>query len=231
MHSNPTLCERIAKVIDQVHQCEQQSGRQKGSVTVLAVSKTKPIHLIEDAITCGITTFGENYAQELKQKVNTIGQATAEWHFIGPIQSNKSRLLANSASWIHSIARLKLIRRLAEQRLPELPALQLCLQVNIDQENTKAGVLPNELEPLADEIASFDNLRLRGLMSIPHKTAEKSEQHRAFSRVRHAFEQLKEKGHDLDTLSMGMSGDYPAAIAEGATIVRIGTSIFGPRVQ
>ncbi len=231
MHSNPALCEHITKVIQTVHQCEKNSGRREGCVTVLAVSKTRPVALIKDAINCGMTAFGENYAQELEQKVNTIGQANTEWHFIGPIQSNKTRLLANSTHWIHSIDRLKIIRRLAEQRAPALPTLQLCLQVNIDQETTKAGVQPEDLGQLADEITKFDNLHLRGLMAIPQKTNNKTEQRLAFSRVRQAFEQLQQQGHDLDTLSMGMSGDYEAAIAEGATIVRIGTSIFGPRVQ
>ena len=209
------------------------SERAKNDVQLLAVSKTFPAQAVLDAMAVGQLAFGENYLQEALDKIASVAQAqpdaAVEWHFIGPIQSNKTRPIAASFAWVHTVERLKIAQRLSEQRPPELGPLNICLQVNISGEASKSGASPEELPALAREVAQLPNLRLRGLMAIPEPTTDVAEQRAAFARVRALFDALRAEGLELDTLSMGMSGDLAPAIAEGATIVRVGSAIFGKR--
>ncbi len=196
---------------------------------MLAVSKTRSADAVAAALDCGLHRFGENYLQEALEKIEQLEGRGIEWHFIGPIQSNKTRPIATHFDWVHSVDREKIARRLSEQRPDELPPLQICLQVNISGETSKSGVLPEEVPALAEAIADLTGVQLRGLMAIPAATDDIAAQHAAFGKLREHFDELNANGAGLDTLSMGMSGDMEAAIAEGATIVRIGTDIFGPR--
>lgn len=209
------------------------SERTRSDVQLLAVSKTFPAQAVLDAMAAGQLAFGENYLQEALDKIASVAQAqpdaAVEWHFIGPIQSNKTRPIAASFAWVHTVERLKIAQRLSEQRPPELGPLNICLQVNISGEASKSGASPEELPALAREVAQLPNLRLRGLMAIPEPTTDVAEQRTAFARVRALFDALRAEGLALDTLSMGMSGDLAPAIAEGATIVRVGSAIFGKR--
>jgi pyridoxal phosphate enzyme (YggS family) len=209
------------------------SERARNDVQLLAVSKTFPAQTVLDAMAAGQLAFGENYLQEALDKIASVAQAqpdaAVEWHFIGPIQSNKTRPIAASFAWVHTVERLKIAQRLSEQRPPELGPLNICLQVNISGEASKSGASPEELPALAREVAQLPNLRLRGLMAIPEPTTDVAEQRAAFARVRALFDALRADGLELDTLSMGMSGDLAPAIAEGATIVRVGSAIFGKR--
>ena len=209
------------------------SERTRSDVQLLAVSKTFPAQAVLDAMAAGQLAFGENYLQEALDKIASVAQAqpdaAVEWHFIGPIQSNKTRPIAASFAWVHTVERLKIAQRLSEQRPPELGPLNICLQVNISGEASKSGASPEELPALAREVAQLPNLRLRGLMAIPEPTTDVAEQRTAFARVRALFDALRADGLELDTLSMGMSGDLAPAIAEGATIVRVGSAIFGKR--
>jgi len=209
------------------------SERTRNDVQLLAVSKTFPAQAVLDAMAAGQLAFGENYLQEALDKIASVAQAqpdaAVEWHFIGPIQSNKTRPIAASFAWVHTVERLKIAQRLSEQRPPELGPLNICLQVNISGEASKSGASPEELPALAHEVAQLPNLRLRGLMAIPEPTTDIAAQRAAFARVRALFDALRADGLALDTLSMGMSGDLAPAIAEGATIVRVGSAIFGKR--
>lgn len=209
------------------------SERTRSDVQLLAVSKTFPAQAVLDAMAAGQLAFGENYLQEALDKIASVAQAqpdaAVEWHFIGPIQSNKTRPIAASFAWVHTVERLKIAQRLSEQRPAELGPLNICLQVNISGEASKSGASPEELPVLAREVAQLPNLRLRGLMAIPEPTTDIAEQRAAFTRVRALFDALRAEGLALDTLSMGMSGDLAPAIAEGATIVRVGSAIFGKR--
>lgn len=207
----------------------EKHGRDPASITLLAVSKTKPIALIDDAIQAGQLFFGENYPDEGVEKIVTLTTTRCEWHFIGSIQSRKAASIAAHFDWVHSVDRLKVAAKLAQSRPSELPPLQICLQVNIDNEASKSGVLPNELESLAAQCAQYPQLTLRGIMAIPAPTTEFEKQRDAFMRVRELQQTLARKHRSIDTLSMGMSQDLEAAIAEGATIVRVGTAIFGSR--
>jgi pyridoxal phosphate enzyme (YggS family) len=211
----------------------QATNRPRSSVQLLAVSKTFPFEAVLEAIETGQRAFGENYVQEGVDKIAAVAAAVPnaqlEWHFIGPIQSNKTRPIAENFAWVHAIDRLKIAQRLSEQRPANLPPLNVCLQVNISGEASKSGVAPADLPELARQVATLPNLRLRGLMAIPEPESDAAKQHLPFARVRLLYEQLQRDGMDLDTLSMGMSGDLAAAIAEGATIVRIGSAIFGAR--
>ncbi len=223
------LCQRLDRLRTALRDAEREFGRPAGSVRLVAVGKTQPVARLRAVLACGQRALGENYAQEFHDKVAAIGRDGAEWHFIGPLQSNKTRLVASDAHWVHAIDRVKIARRLAEQRDPALPPLQVCLQVNLDAEPGKAGVAPDELPALAEAVAGLPRLRLRGLMCIPAPRRDFDDQRRSFARLRRLQEALQGQGHALDTLSMGMSGDFRAAIAEGATLVRIGTALFGPR--
>ncbi len=228
-----SIKQNIEQVISQITSATEKCGRAADSVQLLAVSKTKPIAAIEDAIAAGLFAFGENYVQEGVEKVQhfaTSPQADRlSWHFIGPIQSNKTRLIAEHFDWVHSVDRAKIARRLSEQRPENMPPLNILLQVNTSAEASKSGVSFDELATLADEIAAMPNIVLRGLMSIPQKADDYDSQHAAFSALADAQKALQNKHPQLDTLSMGMSGDMEAAIAAGSSIVRIGTAIFGAR--
>ncbi|WP_036800039.1 YggS family pyridoxal phosphate-dependent enzyme [Photobacterium marinum] len=228
-----SIKQNIEQVISQITSASKKCGRKADSVQLLAVSKTKPITAIEEAIAAGQFAFGENYVQEGVEKVQHFSshqQADSlSWHFIGPIQSNKTRLIAEHFDWVHSIDRAKIARRLSEQRPADMPPLNVLLQINTSSEASKSGIAFEDLEALADEIAAMPNLVLRGLMSIPERADDYDSQYAAFKSLADAKEKLQAKHPQLDTLSMGMSGDMEAAIAAGSTIVRIGTAIFGAR--
>ncbi|MBW3566936.1 MAG: YggS family pyridoxal phosphate-dependent enzyme [Proteobacteria bacterium] len=200
-------------------------------IRLLAVSKTHPPAGVIAALESGQRDFGENYLQEALPKMATLAGCGARWHYIGRIQTNKTRDLAAAFDWVQTVDREKVAQRLNDQRPESLPPLNVCLQVNIDREPQKAGALPDSLAGLAAAIRAMPRLRLRGLMAIPAETTDFEAQRNAFAAVRRLFEQLHDEGHELDTLSMGMSGDMRAAIAEGSTLLRIGTAIFGPRTR
>ncbi len=224
-----TVGERLAALRERIAALERRHGRAPGSVRLVAVSKTKPAAAVREAFEAGQRDFGENHLQDALSKIEPLAGLGLTWHFIGPLQSNKTRAVAERFDWVHSIDRLKIARRLSAQRPPGRPPLQVCVQVNISAEPTKSGVAPGELEALARAVAELPGLRLRGLMAIPAPSEDPAEQRAAFRRLRELQEGLLARGLALDTLSMGMSADLEAAIAEGATIVRVGTAIFGER--
>jgi pyridoxal phosphate enzyme (YggS family) len=212
-----------------IEHAAKAAQRNAGEVRLLAVSKTFPATAVREAYLAGQTAFGENYLQEALDKMGELRDLPLEWHFIGPIQSNKTRAIAENFAWVHSVDRLKIAERLSAQRPPQLPPLNVCLQVNVSGEETKSGVAPDEVGQLAQEVARLPRLKLRGLMSIPSPAIDVMAQRKPFAQMQTLLRQLNSQGMALDTLSMGMSHDYPAAILEGATIVRIGTAIFGTR--
>ncbi|HHJ80992.1 MAG TPA: YggS family pyridoxal phosphate-dependent enzyme [Candidatus Tenderia electrophaga] len=220
--------QRLDQVLDQIHQAEKKYQRPPGSVTLLAVSKTWPLEHILDAAAAGQTCFGENYVQESVAKIDSCTEQL-EWHFIGHLQSNKSREIASRFDWVHSVDRLKLAKRLSQQRPDNLAPLNICLQVNISNEPNKSGFSASEIAMAAEQIKQLPRLKLRGLMAIPAPSQDIEQQRTAFHQVAMLQQQLIDQGMTPDTLSMGMSGDMEAAIAEGATIVRVGTAIFGQR--
>ena len=205
------------------------AGRDEKDVSLLAVSKTWPAEYVRLAADAGQHAFGENYVQEGVAKVAELESLGLEWHFIGPLQSNKTRPVAESFDWVHSVERMKIAERLSEQRPAGKSPLNVCLQVNVSGEASKSGCAPEEAVALAKAIAALPNLRLRGLMCIPEPAEDVEAQRRPFRQLRELYEQLRAEGLPLDTLSMGMSHDIEAAIAEGATMVRVGTAIFGER--
>ena len=219
----------LAHTRGQIADLEARHGREPGSVKLLAVSKTKPPEMVRAAYEAGQTAFGENHLQDAESKLDALADLPIEWHFIGAVQSNKTRRIAERFAWVHGVDREKIARRLSEQRPAESAPLELCIQVNVSGEESKAGVAPEQAAALADAVADLPRVRLRGLMAIPAPAADLDGQRAPFRRLRELLERLNERGHALDTLSMGMSGDVEAAIAEGATIVRIGTAIFGAR--
>ncbi|MDZ4333432.1 MAG: YggS family pyridoxal phosphate-dependent enzyme [Pseudomonas sp.] len=221
-----TIAENIAKVGVRIREAAQASQRDCATVGLLAVSKTKPAAAIRQAFAAGTRDFGENYLQEALEKQLELSDLPLTWHFIGPIQSNKTKPIAEHFAWVHSVGRLKIAQRLSDQRPAHLPPLNICLQVNVSGEASKSGCNPDELQALAQAVTQLPNLRLRGLMTIPEPTDDPGEQRAAFARLRELQQGLN---LDLDTLSMGMSHDLEAAIAEGATWVRIGTALFGAR--
>jgi len=208
--------------------CEKYQ-RKPGDVQLLAVSKTKSAEEIRSAYNVGQSCFGENYLQEALQKIKLLADLKIQWHFIGAIQSNKTRDLAENFAWVHSVDRLKIAHRLSQQRPPTLPPLNICLQINISNEASKSGFKASEVAAAADEIVNLPNLNLRGLMAIPAQADSLQAQRHIFAKMRTLLESLQINHPQLDTLSMGMSGDMQAAIAEGSTILRIGTAIFGAR--
>lgn len=226
-----TIDDKLTKVTERIQQAALAAGRNPQTVHLVAVSKTQPADVVAQAYACGQRRFGENYLQEAVEKHNALRHLhDIEWHFIGPIQSNKTRPIAENFAWVHSIDREKIARRLSEQRPADLAPLQVCLQVNIDDETTKSGVSLEELPALAHAISQLPRLQLRGLMTIPAPTNDTAQQRLTFSKLRLALANLQAQGiSGLDTLSMGMSSDLEAAIAEGATFVRVGTDIFGAR--
>ena len=205
------------------------AGRSAQSVTLLAVGKAQPPELLAAAADCGVTDFGESYLQEALTKVAALQERALTWHFIGRIQANKTRPIAATFAWVHALDRLKVAERLAAQRPPHAAPLNVCLEVNIAGEASKGGVAPGELPALAAAVARLPHLTLRGLMSIAPEESEPARQRAWFARLRVLRDELNATGHHLDTLSMGMSGDFEAAILEGATIVRLGTVLFGAR--
>ncbi|CAI8881532.1 PLP homeostasis protein [Methylococcus capsulatus] len=221
------LQENLQAVRQRIRGAEQACGRPEDSVRLVAVSKTQPAAVLRAAYDLGQREFGENYLQEAMEKQDLLADLDIVWHFIGPIQSNKTRLLAERFDWVHSIDRLKIAQRLNDQRPPGRAPLNVCIQVNIGGEPTKSGVTPAAVAELAQAVAALPRLRLRGLMAIPAPTADEREQRAAFRRLRELLEGLGMPG--LDTLSMGMSDDLEAAVAEGTTLVRVGTAIFGRR--
>lgn len=208
-------------------------ARRPEEITLLAVSKTKPASAIAEAIAAGQRAFGENYVQEGVEKIQRFRQqlpdVALEWHFIGPLQSNKSRLVAEHFDWCHTVDRLRIAQRLSEQRPASLPPLNVLLQINISQEASKSGILPDELPALATAVAALPRLRLRGLMAIPAPESDHQRQLAVFRQMADLFQQLKANHENVDTLSMGMTDDMAAAIEAGSTLVRIGTAIFGAR--
>lgn len=221
MPTNLPIAENIAHIQQLISAAAASASRDPAEVHLIAVSKTKPLSAVTAAVAAGQHSFGENYAQELADKATGLA---ADWHFIGPLQSNKTKLVANAASWVHTIDRPKIAERLNAQRDPKLPTLQCCIQVNISEDPNKSGLTPAAVAELADAFNAWPNLQLRGLMCIPS-----AEDHDAFARMQQLFNHLKQQGFCLDTLSMGMSNDFELAIAHGATHVRVGTAIFGAR--
>lgn len=209
----------------------EASGLAADSVTLLAVSKTRSAADVRAAVAAGQRSFGENQLQDAQPKIAALGNADLEWHFIGPIQSNKTRAIAEQFSWVHSVDRVKIAKRLSEQRPAGLPPLNVCIQYNVSGEQSKAGITGAELAAVASEISALPRLKLRGLMAIPAPNPNYLEQRAVFALVREALAQLNAHGYQLDTLSMGMTDDMEAAIAEGATMIRIGTAIFGARAK
>lgn len=225
------IAANLQAVNQRIAAAAQQAGRPPGDIALLAVSKTVSADRVRAAAGAGQFAFGENYVQEGVEKIAALADVRdrLQWHFIGPLQSNKTRLVAEHFDWVHAIDRLKVAERLSAQRPAGMVPLQVCLQVNISGEASKSGVAPAEVPALAQAVALLPGLRLRGLMAIPEPEDDPAAQRRPFAAMRALLGTLRESGLDLDTLSMGMSGDMEAAIAEGATMVRIGTAIFGAR--
>lgn len=224
-----SVAENLQQLDEQIREYEQRYGRNANSVNLLAVSKQQSIEKIRAAAAAGARDFGENYLQEAESKIAALADLQLCWHFIGPIQSNKTRLIATLFDWVHSVDREKIARRLSEQRPPQMSPLNVCVQVNLSGEASKSGVSLADCATLCDQIALLPGLKLRGLMAIPAPISGLSEQRRAFAPLADLFQQLQRLHPDMDTLSLGMSNDFEAAIAEGSTMVRLGTAIFGPR--
>ncbi|MGZ3183542.1 MAG: YggS family pyridoxal phosphate-dependent enzyme [Telluria sp.] len=224
-----TIAENLQAVETRIVAAAAQAGRPRDSVRLLAVSKTFGAAAVEEALRAGQRAFGENYLQEAQEKIVALAGREIEWHFIGPIQSNKTRPIAAHFDWVHTVDRLKVAQRLSEQRPADMPDLQVCLQVNVSGEDSKSGCTPAELPQLAQAVARLPRLKLRGLMAIPEPAQDIEQQRAPFRLLRGLAEALRADGLELDTLSMGMSADMDAAIAEGATIVRVGSAIFGAR--
>ncbi|MDX2416960.1 MAG: YggS family pyridoxal phosphate-dependent enzyme [Xanthomonadales bacterium] len=220
---------RLNLVQQRIEKACLSSGRQPGEVSLLAVSKWHPAEKITALNKLGVRSFGENQLQEALKKQQELTDLDLQWHFIGVLQSNKTRAIAENFHWVQSVDRQKILKRLSAQRPDSLQPINVCLQVNIDLEPQKSGANPEEILQLAALAHGLDNIRLRGLMAIPRVTTDSEEQHDSFRRVKVLFEMLKNEGHDIDTLSMGMSSDLEIAICEGSTMVRIGTDLFGKR--
>jgi pyridoxal phosphate enzyme (YggS family) len=221
-----TIADNIAQVSSRIHAAAVAAKRDADSVQLLAVSKTKPAEALREAYVAGLRDFGENYLQEALSKQLELADLPLIWHFIGPIQSNKTRAIAEHFAWVHSVDRLKIAQRLSEQRPAELPPLNICIQVNVSGEASKSGCTPADLPALANAISELPRIKLRGLMAIPEPTEDRAAQDAAFAAVQSLQASLN---LPLDTLSMGMSHDLESAIAQGATWVRIGTALFGAR--
>ena len=223
------LQERLKSVRQRIERACTVSGRRADEVSLLAVSKRQPAIKVLTLNELGVYSFGENQLQEALSKQRELPDQNLQWHFIGTIQSNKTRAIAEHFQWVQSVDRPKTLKRLSEQRPDFLESLNVCLQVNIDREPQKAGATPEEILKLAELAASLDNIKLRGVMALPKMTNEPSEQHHSFRMVKALFEEVRNAGHDVDTLSIGMSSDLEIAIAEGSTMVRIGTDLMGKR--
>lgn len=224
-----TITKNLSSVTNRIENAALQANRIPTDIDILAVSKTWPAEKLRTAMNAGLTRFGENYLQEALQKMEQLQDLKIEWHFIGPIQSNKTKDIAQHFDWVQSVDRLKIAERLNKQRTSDKSPLNICIQINIDNETTKSGVQVSELFSLAQAINNLEQLKLRGIMVIPSKTDDPEQQHLAFHKAYNLFQQLAEQYATVDTLSMGMSSDMSAAIIEGSTMVRIGSAIFGQR--
>lgn len=229
MPSAQVFAERLAGVENRIAAACEKAGRRRHSITLLAVSKTRSASEIECAHAAGIACFGENYLDEAAIKQDKIALPSLEWHFIGPIQSNKTRPIAERFDWVQSVDRAKIVQRLGRQRPDHLTALNVLLQINIDREPHKAGCAAEDTDALAAEITRFETLKLRGLMAIPSADNTPEQARAAFAEMRRLFDSLQIAHAGVDTLSIGMSGDLEAAISQGSTMVRVGTALFGPR--
>jgi pyridoxal phosphate enzyme (YggS family) len=227
--TTPSIADALDKVRSRIALAAHAANRDPADITLVAVSKTKPVALVRDALDHGQRDFGENYLQDALAKIDALTEREPLWHFIGDIQSNKTRDIASNFSWAHAIDRFKIARRLSDQRPEGYAPLNLCIQVNIDGEASKSGIAPSDVAELADQIVELEHVKLRGLMTIPAPSTDEASQRKPFAALRELMQRLNDRGHDLDTLSMGMSADLEAAIAEGATHVRVGTDIFGAR--
>lgn len=223
-----SLASRLMATQQRLAEAAQLADRNPATISLLAVSKTQPADVIQTAYDAGLRAFGENYIQEAVEKKPLL-PADIEWHCIGPVQSNKSKLVAENFDWCHTVDTLKLAERLNNQRPPALPQLNVCIQLHVGGEDNKSGIGADELPEVAAAIAQLPHLRLRGLMTIPPASDDPTEQRRWFAEARVAYEQLRAQHPTVDTLSMGMSGDLEAAIAEGSTMIRVGSALFGPR--
>jgi pyridoxal phosphate enzyme (YggS family) len=226
-----TIESNLQVVTARIAAAARAAGREPGAVILLAVSKTFAVEAVRAAHAAGQREFGENYAQEALEKIAELSALPLIWHFIGPIQSNKTRSIAEHFHWVHSVAREKIAQRLADARPQRLGPLDVCLQVNVSGEASKSGVAPQEVRALAEAVRALPRLRLRGLMAVPEPGDDIELQRRRFRSLRELLQQLNSAGFALDTLSMGMSQDLEAAVMEGATIVRVGTAIFGERIR
>ena len=227
--SQNSITQNIKSIRAQIIEMEVKHGRTAGSVQLLAVSKTHPLEDILTAFDENQHAFGENYLQDALSKISNTSNPEIEWHFIGPIQSNKTRQIAENFHWVHTLDRIKVAQRLNEQRSPKLKPINVCIQVNVSDEASKSGVKIEHALSLAKEVNQLPNLQLRGLMCIPEASNDFATQRESFRLLRELKEEIQSQGIELDTLSMGMSNDMEAAIAEGSTMVRIGTAIFGIR--
>lgn len=226
---SPSVSDNLVQVRKRIELAALAAGRPADAVKLLAVSKTMPAQAVREAYAAGQLAFGENYIQEGVDKIAALADLPLEWHCIGPIQSNKTKLVAENFAWVHSIDRLKIAERLSAQRPANLPALQICLQVNVDGGSNKSGVAPAELLELAQAVAQLPQLQLRGIMTIPEPAENEAAARAVHRQAKDLFDGLKAAGLSVDTLSMGMTGDLEAAVAEGSTCVRVGTAIFGQR--
>ena len=225
-----TIAERLKLAHERIDQATARSHRPSNSVQLLAVSKTKPVSDIRQAYEAGQRLFGENYIQEGIEKIQAMAELDdIQWHMVGPIQSNKTRLVAEHFDWVQSVDRLKIARRLNEQRPSHLAPLNVCIQLNLDDEASKSGISADELPALVEQIEGFENLRLRGIMAIPQADVTDAQQNDTLEQLAELFGQYHTKLSNFDTLSVGMSGDLEAAVAHGSTMVRVGTAIFGAR--
>jgi len=225
------IAENINRIRAEIRECEQEFERELGSVRLVAVSKRHSQQSIRAAFGAGITDFGENYLQEAEDKMASLSDIDCHWHFIGPLQSNKTRAVAEQFDWVQTVDRPKIARRLSEHRPDSLPPLNACVQVNVSAEASKSGVSSADCESLCELVESLPRLSLRGLMAIPAPMDTTSEQRAVFHQLASLYKRLRDRFDEFDTLSMGMSADYPAAIAEGSTLIRLGTALFGPREQ
>jgi len=225
----PEIRHRLQQIYQEILDYEEEFGRKSHSTQLIAVSKTRPASDLLGAYKSGQTKFGESYLQEALEKMTQLSEKAIEWHFIGPIQSNKTRSIAEHFDWVHSIDRLKIAQRLSDQRPQQLPPLKVLLQVNTSNEDSKSGCKFENIHALATSIQALPRLELRGLMALPARAQDFEDQRLPFRKLREAQARLNHDGFELDTLSMGMSNDIRAAIAEGATMVRVGSAIFGER--
>ena len=227
--SDQALADRLASVRVRVAAAAAAAGRDAAEIRIIGVSKRQPLASVRAALAAGLEDFGENFLQEALEKMDALGESAARWHFIGALQSNKTAAVAERFDWVHSVDRPRLAERLSRQRPAHLPPLNVCVQVHIGDEASKAGVAPAETGALARQVAGLPGLRLRGLMAVPPPETDPARQRAWFGQLAALYARLRAEGVAMDTLSMGMSDDLEAAVAEGATLVRIGTAIFGPR--